>query len=366
MPSPSPSPSSSSLPASPFASGAPPSARASAPGRPRPGCGRRRPGWRARVLVGVLALSAAPAHSDPAGASPPLTVVVPFAARGPTDTLARALAAAITEQTGQTVVVENRPGAGGTVGASRVARAAADGRTLLLHHVGMATAPALYRTLPYDPRRDFDPVGRVADVPMTLVARPGLPVRGLADAIRLIRGDAASIVVAYAGLGAASHLCGLLLSLALEVDLIQVPYAGTGPALADLQAGQADLMCDQTTNTTAAIRAGRIVALGVVGSARLSGFPDLPSVAEVGVRGLDLSIWHGLYSPRGVPPQALARLTRLLQAGLQSDAFVRAMADWQVVVASREQATPAALRHHLASEIARWTPLIRKAGQYAD
>lgn len=310
-------------------------------------------------LLPAAAALAAPAHQ-------PITLVVPFAAKGPTDTVARALAAAMSEQSGHAVVVENRSGAGGTAGAASVARAMPDGLTLLLHHIGMATAPALYRSLPYDPRRDFEPIGRIVDVPMTLVARPGFPARTLVDAIRHIRRHQDSIVVAYAGLGAASHLCGLLLSMALDVDLIQVPYRGTGPALLDLQSSQADLMCDQTTNTGEPIRAGRIQGLGVTSPQRLAGMPDLPTVAEAGIRGLELSIWHGLFAPRGTPREVIGQLAQVLQAALMSPVFIRSMNDMHVVIASREQASPIGLRALLASETARWAPILRKAGQYAD
>jgi tripartite-type tricarboxylate transporter receptor subunit TctC len=238
--------------------------------------------------------------------------------------------------------------------------------SLLLHHVGMATAPALYRGLPYDPRRDFEPIGRIVDVPMTLVARPGFPAATLQEAARHIRKYQDSTVVAYAGMGAASHLCGLLLSMALEVDLIQVPYPGTGPALQDLQNGQADLMCDQTTNTGEAIRSGRVVGLAVTSPRRLAGLASLPTTAEAGIRGLELAIWHGLFAPRGTPPAIIQRLAQALQGALLSPRFVRTMNDMQVVIADREQAGPAGLRSLLAGEIARWSPIIRKAGQYAD
>lgn len=322
------------------------------------------------VMAAPVAGPPEPAGSaDSAAAVPgprPITLVVPFAAKGPTDTVARALAAAMTEQSGYPVVVENRSGAGGTAGAAAVAGAAPDGFTLLLHHIGMATAPTLYRNLPYDPRRDFEPVGRIVDVPMTLVARPGFPARTLAQAIHHIRRYQDSIVVAYAGLGAASHLCGLLLSLSLDVDLIQVPYRGTGPALLDLQAGQADLMCDQTTNTGEPIHAGRIQGLGVTSVRRLPGLPFLPTVAEAGVRGLELSIWHGLFAPRGTPREVVDQLALLLQAALASPAFMRSMNEMQVVIAGRDQASPAGLKALLAGEIARWAPILRKAGQYAD
>ena len=351
-----------------------------------PGIARGRAGLALRLVLplvfsllpAAIAVAAPGADADPAFAASiataavratdpqPITLVVPFAAKGPTDTVARALAGSLAEQLGYPVVVENRSGAGGTAGAAAVARAAPDGMTLLLHHVGMATAPSLYRSLPYDPRRDFEPIGRIVDVPMTLVARPGFPARTMAEAVRHIRRHQDSIVVAYAGLGAASHLCGLLLSLSLHVDLIQVPYRGTGPALLDLQNSQADLMCDQTTNTGEPIRSGRILGLGVTSAQRLAGMPALPTAAEAGIRGLELSIWHGLFAPRGTPPALTQRLAQALQAALASPAFIRSMNDMQVVIASPEQASPAGLRSLLASEIARWAPILRKAGQYAD
>jgi len=307
------------------------------------------------------------AEDGAAAAGPrPVALVVPFAARGPTDTVARALAAALEEQLRYPVVVQNVAGAGGTAGAAFVAGAAPDGMTLLLHHVGMATAPALYRSLPYDPRRDFEPVGRILDVPMTLVARPDFPVRTPADAVRHIRQHQDSLVMAYAGLGAASHLCGLLLSMSLQVDLIQVPYRGTAPALQDLQNSQADLMCDQTTNTGAAIHAGRIIGLAVTSARRLHGMPFLPTAAEAGIRGLELSIWHGLFAPRGTPQEIIRRLALALQHALASPAFVRSMNDMHAVIATPDQASPAGLKSLLESELARWAPIIRKAGQYAD
>lgn len=320
-----------------------------------------------RLELQLAAQASGPAAAPAATPDPrQITLVVPFAAKGPTDTVARALAAAMAQQSGRPVVVENRSGAGGTAGAAWVAQAPPDGRTLLVHHIGMATAPILYRSLPYDPRQDFEPIGRIVDVPMTLVARPGFPAATLAEAMRYIRRHQDSLVVAYAGLGAASHLCGLLLSISLEVDLIQVPYRGTGPALQDLQAGRADLMCDQTTNTGEAIRAGHIQGLGVTSAERLAGMPFLPAVAEAGIRGLELSIWHGLFAPRGTPRDVLEELAVILRAALASPAFTQPMIGMQAVVAGREQASPAGLRALLAGEIARWAPILRKAGQYAD
>ncbi len=309
---------------------------------------------------------AMPSPAPASGEQRPLTLVVPFAAKGPTDTVARALAGALGPRLGRSVVIENLAGAGGTAGAAAVAAAPPDGATLLLHHVGMATAPILYRSLSYDPQRDFEPIGRIVDVPMTLVARPGWPVTDAQAAVRHIRRNQGTLVLAYAGLGAASHLCGLMLSMSLGVDLIQVPYRGTAPALQDLQAGGADLLCDQTTNTGLAIRNRSILPLAVTSARRLASMPELPTMAEAGVRGLELAIWHGLFAPAGTPPAIVARLSQALQSALEAPGFVRQMAEMQVVIASREQATPAALAALLAAEIGRWTPILRKAGQYAD
>lgn len=332
---------------------------------------RRRPlPWLTAVAVLAGGLLAAPAVALSAPPAPPaeasITLVVPFAAKGPTDTVARALAAAMSARSGRAVLVENHAGSGGTAGAAAVAATRPDGNTLLLHHVGMATAPVLYRSLPYDSRRDFEPIGRVVDVPMTLVARPGFPARTLAHAVAYLKRERASVIVAYAGMGAASHLCGLLLSIALDVDFIQVPYRGTGPALADLQAGRADVMCDQTTNTAAPIRSGRIVGLGVTSAGRLPGMPGLPAVTEAGIRGLELSIWHGLFAPRGTPTAVVADRAALLRSALASPAFVAAMKEMQAVVATPRQATPEGLTLLLGEETARWAPILRKAGQYAD
>ena len=347
--------------------------------------GRRRwqGGGRTRVAAGLAAVVAAlgtawagaalatqaggaVGATDSLGDAQAITLVVPFSAGGPTDAVARALAQALTETSRQPVRVDNRAGAGGTRGAAEVARAAPDGRTLLLHHVGMATAPELYRALPFDPRRDFAPIGRVVDVPMTLVVPVGSSLAQGGDPVRSLRSRADRIVVAYAGPGAASHLCGLLLAAALRKDMIQVPYGGTGPALRDLQAGRADLLCDQTTNTAGPIRSGRLEALGALSRQRLPGLPAIPTLSELGLPGLDLAIWHGLYAPAGTPPHIVARLSGQLVTALGSPAFRAAMAEADVLVATPAMATPAALAALLAQETARWSPILKKAGHHAD
>lgn len=295
-----------------------------------------------------------------------IRLVVPFSAGGPTDAVARALAPALARALGAPVEVDHQPGAGGTRGALAVAQARADGRTLLLHHIGMATAPALYRALPYRPQRDFVALGGVVEMPMTLVVRRDFPGRNEADTVWLLRRPHASWLVAYAGLGAASHLCGMLLSEALGVDLIQIPYQGTGPAMRDLRAGQVDLMCDQIITTQAPIKAGDVRAVAVTSARPLATLPGVPTTGQAGLPGLDLSIWHGLYLPAGASEAIVRRYVRALAAARTDPAFVEAMAAVDAVVPAAANATPQAFRRLLASETKRWAVLIRRNGQLAD
>ena len=321
-----------------------------------------------RRLIGLLPVLAGAFLHPGAGlaAEAPVTIIVPFAAGGPTDKVARALVPAFERALGEPVEVRNVGGAGGTAGATEAAGASPDGRTLLMHHIGMATAPALYRHLPYDPQRDFVPIGKVVDVPMVLVGRPGFEPASAQAAIRAIRARQSSPLVAYAGLGAASHLCGLLLAGALQVDLIQIPYRGTGPALVDLLAGKVDLMCDQTSNTVAPIRDGRLRGLAVTTPARLSRLPELPTTAQSGLATLRLSIWHGLYVRSGTPLARVDALARAMQSALRDPSFIAVAASFDGVIATPAEATPAGLRALLAAETARWAPIIRRTGQFAD
>lgn len=318
------------------------------------------------ALVSSADKAARAGDSIPASTLTAITIIVPFSAGGPTDQVARALLPGLERALGEPIRVRNVGGSGGTSGATEAAGAKPDGRTLLLHHIGMATAPALYRRLPYDPQRDFLPIGRIVDVPMVLVARPGFGAPNPRDAIRSIRSPKSSPLVAYAGLGAASHLCGLLLANALGVDLIQIPYKGTGPALVDLLAGKVDLMCDQTSNTVAPILDGRLRGIAVTTPERLPTLPDLPTTAQVGIGGTRLAIWHALYAPKGTPAAVIETLSRALREALREPAFVATAARFDGRIANPEEATPTAMRAFLAAESARWGPIIRKTGQFAD
>jgi tripartite-type tricarboxylate transporter receptor subunit TctC len=295
-----------------------------------------------------------------------ITVVVPFAAGGPTDTVTRLVAEAMSKDLGQQIVVENVGGAGGTLGAARVAKADPDGYTLLLHHIGMATSDTLYRKLPYKTLEAFDYVGLVTDVPMTIVARKDFEPTDLKSLIDYVKANKDKVTLANAGIGAASHLCGMMFMSAIQTPLVTVPYKGTGPAMTDLLGGQVDLMCDQTTNTTKQIKAGTIKAYAVTSAKRLDVLPDLPTAEEGGLAGFQVGIWHGLYAPKGTPAEVTDRLSKALQLALKDANVVARFAELGTQPSSEADATPAALKAKLESEIARWKPVIDAAGQYAD
>ncbi len=298
--------------------------------------------------------------------SKPLTMVVPFAAGGPTDTVARLIAVPMTKFLKQQVLIDNSAGAGGTLGAGKVAKAHADGYTILLYHIGMSTSPALYRRLTFDPLKSFEYIGIVNDVPMTILARKGFPAKNLKEMIAYVKANKTKVTLANAGLGAASHLCGLLLQSAIATDLNTIAYKGTAPAMTDLLGGHVDLLCDQTTNTTAQIQAGKVQVYAVTSKARLASLPNIPTAIEAGLPNFEISIWHGLFAPQGTPKPVIDKLVQALQDALK-DANVKAkFAELGAEPASAARATPEALQTLLKSEIDRWTPLIKKAGVYAD
>ncbi|MDX3974457.1 tripartite tricarboxylate transporter substrate-binding protein [Shinella sp.] len=295
-----------------------------------------------------------------------ITMVVPFAAGGPTDTVTRLVAEAMSKDLGQQIVVENVGGAGGTLGAGRVASADADGYTLLLHHIGMATSATLYRKLAYDTLNAFEYVGLVTDVPMAIVARKDLEPTDLKGLIEYMKANKDTVTVANAGIGAASHLCGMMLMSAMQTQFVTVPYKGTGPAMTDLLGGQVDVMCDQTTNTTKQIQGGTIKAYAVTSPARLANLPDLPTAEEAGLAGFQVGIWHGIYAPKGTPAEVTERLSKSLQGALKDPNVVARFAELGTVPSAEADAIPAALKAKLEGEIARWKPVIEAAGQYAD
>jgi tripartite-type tricarboxylate transporter receptor subunit TctC len=295
-----------------------------------------------------------------------ITMVVPFTAGGPTDTVARLIGVPMTKSIKQQVIVENVGGAGGTIAANRVAKATPDGYTILIHHIGMSTAPALYRKLPYNPMTDLEPIGLINEVPMTLVAKRDFPAKDLKELIAYVKANKDKVNYANAGLGAASHLCGMLFMTAIQTDVTTVPYSGTAPAMNDLLGGQVDFMCDQTTNTTSQIKAEKIKVYGVTSKKRVPSLPNVPTMDEAGLKGFEVSIWHALYAPKGTPKPVIDKLTKALQEALKDPTVKKRFADLGTEPVAEERATPAAHRAHLKAEIDRWGPIIKKAGVYAD
>ena len=317
------------------------------------------------ALAGLVA--AVPAFA--AYPEKPITIVVPFAAGGPTDKVARDLAEVLRKGlNNQTLVIENVGGAGGTLGAAKVAKAAPDGYTLLLHHIGMSTAPGLYRKLPYKVLDDFEYLGIVNDVPMTLVGRANLPASNYGELVKWLEANKGKINLANAGLGAASHLCGLLLQQALKTEMTTVPYKGTAPAMTDLLGGQVDIMCDQTTNTSTQIAAGKIKAFAVTTTERLTtpGLDKLLTLDESGLKGFNVTIWHGLYAPKGTPKAALDAVNAALKSALKDPEFIKRQEALGAVVAADARVNPAEHKKFVEAETAKWGAAIKAAGQYAD
>lgn len=298
----------------------------------------------------------------------PITIVVPFAAGGPTDKVARDLGVALGAQLKQTVIIENVGGAGGTLGAAKVAKAAPDGYTLLLHHIGMATSPALYRKMPYETLTDFEYLGMVNDVPMTLIGRPTLPASTYPELVKWLEANKGKINLANAGLGAASHLCGLLFQQSVKIDMTTVPYKGTGPAMTDLLGGQVDIMCDQTTNTSSQIEGGKVKAFAVTTAAPLKtpALAKLPTLDSQGLKGFNVSIWHGMYAPKGTPAAVIEKVNKALQASLKDADFIKKQEALGAVVVTDSRLTPAEHKKFVTAEINKWGPVIKAAGQYAD
>jgi tripartite-type tricarboxylate transporter receptor subunit TctC len=295
-----------------------------------------------------------------------INMLVPYAAGGPTDTVARVVAQAMSKPLGQTIIVENRPSAGGILAPEAVKNAKPDGYTILIHHIGMATTPALYRKLRFNPLTDFEYIGLINDVPMTLIARGNFPAKDFKEFLSYVKANKDKVSYANAGIGAASHLCGMLLMSAMQVDLLTVPYKGTAPAMNDLLGGQVDFMCDQTTNTTSQIKSGKVKVYAVTSAKRVPSLPEVPTLDEQGLKGFEVGIWHGLYAPKGTPKPALDKLVGALQEAVKDEGVQKRFADLGATTMPAERATPAALQQHLKAEIDKWAPLIKQAGVYAD
>ncbi len=315
--------------------------------------------------IGAMGVQAgAQAQEFPAGK--PVSAVVPFAAGGPTDKVARELTAIMAKNLGTTIVIENLGGAGGTIGAKKVAQAKNDGYTVLIHHIGMSTAPALYRNLGFDPLKDFEMVGEIADVPMVLIGNKTLPPANFKDLLPYIKANASKLSLANAGIGSASHLCGLLFQSAIQTELTTVPYKGTAPALTDILGGQVNLMCDQTTNIAGQLKANAVKPYAAMQSRRVEAFKDIPTAAEQGLPGMEVKIWHAMYAPKGTPKPVIDKLSAALQKSVADPHFRAKMAELGAEAVPAQRATPDSLKTQLTSEINKWTPIIKKAGVYAD
>ena len=295
-----------------------------------------------------------------------ITFVVPFSAGGPTDTVTRLVAEPMSRTLGQRIVVQNVEGAGGTVAAGQVARDQPDGYTVLMHHIGMSTAPSLYPELPFDPLEDFKTIGLVTEVPMTIVARRDFEPQTLEELVTYMKVNGEEVRLANAGIGAASHLCGLLIQQAVGVKLTEVPYEGTEEALTDLVGGQVDVMCDQTTNTTGQIKGGEVKAYAVTTPERIDAFPDLPTTAEGGLDDVEVTVWHGLYVPAETSDDIVRRLSDALKEALKDEKVKTRLAELGTAPVPDDQATPDAHREKLDSQIDTWQPVIEEAGVQAE
>lgn len=316
----------------------------------------------ARLLAAVGLAAAASGAAAQDYPSRTITFQMPYAPGGPGDVITRVFAAAMQKTLGQQVIVDNAAGASGTIGTAKVARSRPDGYTLLMIHVSHATNLAMYRNLPYHPVDDFEPIGQATSGPMLIVARNGFPPRDIAEFIAYLKANQGKVSLAHAGVGSASHLCGLAMMQALDVRLNEIPYKGTGPALNDVMGGQVDVLCDQTSGTVPSVKGGKIKAYAVAGKTRLPSLPELPAVTDAGVQGLDMNISFGLYAPKGTPRPVLDKLTGALRQAV-SDTEVRSRLESMGIAAvSAEQAGPEALRAHLKHEIDTLNPMLVKAG----
>ncbi len=321
-----------------------------------------------RVLVSaLLSLSAVPAvwaqYPDK-----PVTLVVPFAAGGPSDKIARDLAEALRKPLGQTVIVDNTAGAGGTIGAARVARAKADGYTLLVHHIGLATAPALYKKLPYDTLKDFEYLGLINEAPSVLIGRTTLAANNLAELRKWIADSDGRVNLANAGIGSASHLCGLMLQSALKSKMTAVPYKGTAPAMTDLIGGQVDLMCEQATNAVPQIEGKKVKVYGVSSKERLNlpSLAQMPTLAEAGLTDFNVTVWHGVYAPRGTPPEVLAKLNAAVREALKDPDLIKRQEALGLRLVTDARLTASGHKAYVQAEMVRWGKVIKDSGETAE
>jgi tripartite-type tricarboxylate transporter receptor subunit TctC len=321
---------------------------------------------RRALWAGALAFTAAAASTavsaQTAFPAKPISLVVPAAAGGPTDTVARLIAESMSRTLGQSVIVENVGGAGGTIAMARVAKAAPDGYTVAVWHIAQATAPALYENLRYDVVNDFDHLGRITDVPMTLVSKAALTAKTAKELLDWIRAQNGKVIYGHAGVGSASHLCALVLMKELGLKMEGVGYRGTGPAMNDLIGGQFDVMCDQTTNTTNLIKENKIKGYAVTTKVKVSSLPDLPTLDSGAIPGFEVSAWHAMWAPKGLPKEVSDKLVAALQNAVRDPKVVERFASLGTEPVAPALVTTDALKNYLAAEVKRWDTVIKAAG----
>ncbi|MBC7799864.1 MAG: tripartite tricarboxylate transporter substrate binding protein BugD [Gemmatimonadaceae bacterium] len=294
--------------------------------------------------------------------SRPITMVMPYSAGGPGDTLARLIAQGMSATLKQQVVIENITGAGGSIGSAKVSTSPPDGYSLLMIHVSHATNPALYPRLRYDPIKDFEPIGLAVELPSAFVANKQLPAATFAELVAHVKANKDKVNYAHAGIGSASHLCGLLFAAAIDAKPTSVPYRGTGPAMNDLMGGQVDFTCDQIVNVVGAVESGAIRGYAVTGTGRAGVLPTLPTAGEAGLPGFDYKVWYGLFAPKGTPKPVIDRLATALNDALTDRTIKDRLAVLGAEPVAPERAQPAALASHLKAEIDKWGPIIKAAG----
>lgn len=322
-------------------------------------------GLAAAMAAAAALLAAAPVPSIAQQyPSKPVRLVVPFPPGGSTDILGRALAQKLSESWGQPFIVDNRPGAGGTIGADQAAKAPADGYTLLMAHIGtLAVAPALYPKLPYDPVRDFAPVSMVAIVPNVLVVNPSVPAQSVAELVAYARANPGRLNYSSGGNGSAAHLAMEYFKLRTGTDIVHIPYKGTAPAVTDLIAGQVSLTMTGAPVVMPQVQAGKLRALGVSSPRRLEAFPQVPPIAESGVPGFDATQWYGVVAPAGTPREVVAKLNAEINRVMQSDELRRRLLAEGAIAAPD---TPEAFAAFIRDELKRWGAVVKATGMQAN
>lgn len=297
----------------------------------------------------------------------PITWIVPFSAGGPTDALARTIAERVSREVGQSIVIDNSPGAGGTVGATKAARATPDGYTMLVGHMGyMGAAPALYKKLGYDPVKDFTPVFRFPDTPMVLMVRKDHPAKDIQALVDYGRKNPGKLFISNAGMGSSSHLIAALFAASAGMKVSLVPYKGAGPALIDVIGGQVDGMFDQTNTALPQITEAKVRPLAVTSASRVAQLKDVPTLAETVVPGFEAATWYGIYAPKGTPQAVLDTMQKAYLKVMADKAFTDKMAGQAIQMLPPAQYTGQALGKHTEAEVVRWKSVAAKANISLD